>query len=88
MATLGTLPPRVGIGCCSCALPSGNETAGLAHGEDVAELVDVAGGLGDVLCLDDGTVVSLVESSLEWVVGGAAAATGRTCLVSGLLRQA
>lgn len=65
MATLGTLPPRVGIGCCSWAMPSGDGAAGLAQGEEVAELVAVGGGLGDVLCFDDGTVVSFDERSLE-----------------------
>ena len=45
--------------------PDGTGTAGLAHGEDPEDPGVPLGGLGDVLDLDEGMVVSLVESRRE-----------------------
>lgn len=77
----GSPCPRVGAGCCRSAElcgDSGGGAAVFAHGDAVVVAVGVGpAGLGDVLILEDGTVVSLLDSNRVVLGAGAAAAAGR-----------
>lgn len=55
---------------------------GFAQGAEEVDAVPEAGGFGDVLGFEDGTVVSLVERSLEVVWTGAVTVVGRTRVLS------
>lgn len=79
MATLGKPAPRVGAGCCKGVVEESLEgRLGFAQGAEEVDAVPDAGGFGDVLGLEEGTVVSFVESSLEVAWTGAVTVVGRT----------
>lgn len=82
MATFGK-PWRVGAGCWRSGVGSVG-MAGLAHGEVVDDVVVAAAGFGEVDVLEEGTVVSFVDRSLEPDCTGAVTAAGRTVIPSQL----